>query len=197
MVSDFITPVLVLLAYTVPLWILSRIIINFLKKRKINKPTLKLELILFLFYLYLVLVISLTILPLPFARFQWPNKGHINLIPIVTTIKDIKDIFSSQKAIITDYTIENILGNILLFFPLGVFLPVLSKKYHSVKKVMVFAIICSSSIEISQLISRLYEIYRFVDIDDVILNTTGAVLGFLSTKKWVVNNIPKKLQSDL
>ena len=197
MASDFITPVLVLLAYTVPLWILSRIIINFLKKRKINKTTLKLELILFLFYLYFVLVISLTILPLPFARFQWPNKGGINLIPFVKNIKAIEDIFSRQNRVITDHTIENILGNIMLFFPLGVFLPVLSKKYRSVKRVMIFAIICSSSIETSQLISRLYEIYRTVDIDDVILNTTGAVLGFLSIKKWVINNTPKKLQSDL
>ena len=195
MASDFITPVLVLLVYTVPLWILSRIIINFLKKRKFNKTTLKLELILFLFYLYFVLVISLTILPLPFARFQWPNKGGINLIPLVENIKAIKDIFSGQNSVITDHTIEDILGNIMLFFPLGVFLPVLSKKYNSVKRVMIFAIICSSSIEISQLISRHYEIYRTVAIDDVILNTTGAILGFLSIKKSVVNNIPKKLQN--
>src|SRR5438045_4105894 len=98
MANEFIAPVLVLLAYTVPLWILSRAIINFLRKRKINTATLKLELILFLFYLYIILVISLTILPLPFARFQWPNVGEINLIPLVNTIKNIKEAIFSKRS---------------------------------------------------------------------------------------------------
>ncbi len=196
MPEEFIAPVLILLAYTVPLWFLSRIIINLLRKIKFNTATLKHEFILFLFYLYIILVITLTILPLPFARFQYPNKGGINLIPLVKNIKAVKDIFEGGNAVISGHTIENILGNIMLFFPLGVFLPVLSKKYYSLKKVTIFAMLCSSSIEISQLVSRLYEIYRVVDIDDVILNTTGAVLGFLSIKKWLINK-PNNLQSNL
>lgn len=68
--------------------------------------------------------------------------------------------------------VKNILGNILLFLPYGYF----TTSYVNNKKVMpviILTVIISITIELVQL-----NIGRTFDIDDVILNTCGGVLGF-------------------
>jgi glycopeptide antibiotics resistance protein len=72
----------------------------------------------------------------------------------------------------------NTLGNLALLLPLGILLPVLSSRFRSLKRVLLVALCLSVSIETIQFILRFFGNPRQVDIDDVILNTLSACLGF-------------------
>ena len=63
--------------------------------------------------------------------------------------------------------------NIIMFLPLGFFVPFLWKEYRSVKEIIKLGFFCSLSLEICQLFNR-----RITDIDDLMMNTLGAFLGF-------------------
>ena len=96
---------------------------------------------------------------------------NINLIPFW-------DITSGVKA----YLINSGL-NILLFIPLGFILPLLWKEFRSRRAMCFTGFLLSLGIELAQLLN-----YRISDVDDLIMNTLGAFLGYallmlLSRKK--------------
>ncbi|PPA93485.1 VanZ family protein [Brevibacillus laterosporus] len=68
----------------------------------------------------------------------------------------------------------NLFGNILVFMPLGFFLPMLFARFASVNRVFLFAFITSLLFEIGQ---YLYMLGSF-DVDDILLNSVGALCGF-------------------
>ncbi|MGG1678973.1 VanZ family protein [Neobacillus sp. NRS-1170] len=74
--------------------------------------------------------------------------------------------------------IENLVGNVIGFAPLGFILPLLSKKFLKLKPVILAAFSLSLTYEVLQL---LFEFGSF-DVDDLILNTLGGFLGFLPIK---------------
>lgn len=63
--------------------------------------------------------------------------------------------------------------NVILFVPLGFFLPLLYKKYHYFSKVTLTGFLFSLSIEIVQMFGR-----GSTDINDLITNTFGTCLGY-------------------
>lgn len=67
--------------------------------------------------------------------------------------------------------------NILLFVPLGVFLPLLFQEYDRIWKVALIGFLISLSIEFVQMFEC-----GSTDINDLITNTVGACLGFLVYK---------------
>jgi glycopeptide antibiotics resistance protein len=186
MFDRFIKPILIVIAMSILVWIIFAAFINFFKKKYRRKISRKAKLIFLLFYMYTVFVISLTIIPLPFNKLK-PSSAGINVIPLVDMVTNLRRAFIWPEYPFAKRTLENVIGNIVLFIPLGIFLPFFSYTYRSLANVVVLAFICSVSIELIQLIERLFEIYRFVDIDDVILNTTGAILGFV-----VIHNLVLK-----
>jgi len=106
-------------------------------------------------------------------------KQNSNIIPFKNTIGYI----TGSDRFNLDIIINNTLGNILIFLPLGIFLPLIFKKYSRITKVMVASIVISFSIEVLQIV---LQVGRF-DIDDVILNTIGGILGFLLLK--IIKNV--------
>lgn len=73
---------------------------------------------------------------------------------------------------------KQIVGNFIMLLPLGIYLPLLYRKLRKVSgffAVLFISFLVSVSIEILQLATN----YRSTDVDDVILNTLGAVTGFL------------------
>ena len=106
--------------------------------------------------------------------------GGVNIIPF-------KEIFRYEAGTYLFY--KNILGNVLLFLPFGFFVGYFIK----VKKVSVMLLltfIVSLSIETMQL-----SIGRVFDVDDVILNVLGGLIGFILYK--VLNKaIPDKLKKN-
>ena len=64
--------------------------------------------------------------------------------------------------------------NVILFVPLGFFLPLLYKKYHHIKPVILIGFLFSLSVEIFQMFD-----WGSSDINDLITNTAGVCLGYL------------------
>ena len=75
-------------------------------------------------------------------------------------------------------------GNLILFAPLGYLLPLIFNKFNAFVKIIITALIFSASIEIVQFVANNFMgfPYRAADIDDIILNTIGAVMGYLLFK---------------
>ena len=74
-----------------------------------------------------------------------------------------------------DLFVLNVCGNIAVFVPIGLFLP---KLYNSCKKFGLTAVIAlelSLAIEIIQLVTRV----GAFDVDDLFLNTLGAMCGYV------------------
>jgi len=68
----------------------------------------------------------------------------------------------------------NLVGNILLFLPFGCLLPVVSKRMRSFGAVVLAALLLSLFFELFQLFTHTGE----CDVDDLILNTLGAIIGY-------------------
>lgn len=70
-----------------------------------------------------------------------------------------------------------VVGNIVMLLPLGIYMPLLFPK-PGFFKVFAVCLLASVLIELMQLVTNV----RSTDIDDVILNTSGAVVGYLLYK---------------
>lgn len=109
--------------------------------------------------------------------------GGINYIPF-------REMFRYMPGTYLFY--KNILGNMLLFLPFGFFV----SYFLNVKKAMIvviLSIIASSSIEITQLY-----IGRVFDVDDILLNISGALIGYFIYRimfKFSLK-IPEKLKQE-
>ncbi|WP_157801893.1 VanZ family protein [Gracilibacillus salitolerans] len=69
----------------------------------------------------------------------------------------------------------NTFGNILLFVPMGILLPILSTKLTRLLLTIGITFLLSLTIEIIQLVTQL----GVFDVDDILLNTLGGYVGFL------------------
>jgi len=74
--------------------------------------------------------------------------------------------------------IENLAGNIVGFMPFGFILPLLAKKFQNLSTVALSTFCLSLTFELLQLV---FEFGSF-DVDDLILNTIGGILGYLPFK---------------
>jgi glycopeptide antibiotics resistance protein len=127
--------------------------------------------------IYLCVVAAFTIVPTHLSGFRSVDQDHINLVPLGYSFKCLgrteKEYRSLRAA-----CLQNTLGNVALFLPFGILLPLLSSRLRSLKRVMLVALGLSVSIEATQFVLRFVGNPRAVDIDDVLLNTLGACLGF-------------------
>ena len=73
---------------------------------------------------------------------------------------------------------SNLIGNILLFVPIGLLLPILSQWYKKWHKMLIVGFCLSLVIEGIQGITR----RGYFDIDDLILNTIGTMVGWMLWK---------------
>lgn len=81
--------------------------------------------------------------------------------------------------------------NILLFIPLGLFLPLLYREYDRAFRIALTGFFFSLSIEFLQMFGR-----GASDINDLISNTAGAYLGYLAYRLFC-KMIPRKLYEGL
>ncbi len=68
--------------------------------------------------------------------------------------------------------------NVVMFMPLGFLLPLLWKEYQSLVRTAIIGFCFSCGIEFCQLFNR-----RVSDVDDLLMNRLGAILGWLI---WIV-----------
>ncbi|MDB1812379.1 DNA cytosine methyltransferase [Coprococcus comes] len=131
-----------------------------------------------------------------------------NLYPAIAVWENVMGAFSTNdrmdfRAVLSAFsdtevpmppsrTIDTIL-NIILFVPLGFFLPLLYKKYHHMKTVALTGFLFSLAVEIVQMFG-----WGSSDINDLMTNTAGACIGFLVyclLSRILPANLKKQLQS--
>ncbi|MET0242471.1 MAG: VanZ family protein [Flavitalea sp.] len=96
------------------------------------------------------------------------NYRRANMVPFKTIL-----LFINSKLSMRDI-VGNLLGNILGFVPFGILVPMLFPSRATLKSVMISAFLVSLVFETMQLIAVLGSF----DVDDLLLNTLGAALGF-------------------
>lgn len=136
------------------------------------------------FAIYLLCMINLVFFPIEVNIGEYANLTpwykSINFIPVLTI------------------DVSTFILNIIMLVPFGMYLPLLSK-YQSVKKAAFMGLYISLSFEVTQLLIRIIlGNGRSTDINDLIANTLGTVIGFLIiseiSKKTFVYNILNKLR---
>ena len=162
-----------MLLYTIlltPIYVVTRIL--YMRGKKLSY---KKEGFMLLFFIYCVCIFSQTIIPkvtVQSGQLLPEQSSHIaqqNFMPF-TTIIDYIDMLDSGNALIAFY---NLAGNILLFIPFGIFMPMLWHKMRNVMGMCIVALTIPVFIEGTQ-----YFIGRSVDIDDVILNAWAIIFGY-------------------
>jgi len=146
------------------------------------------ELISFLFAIYIGMVVAVTLFPIPisFSTSIEHIRLSINIIPFASIIKDIGKIgvaYDGDVLFMISIIVRNVGGNILLFMPLGFLAPIIWNTFKKVKNTILLGLAISVSIELLQLIESLFSSWkRITDIDDVICNVIGSIVGYFIYK---------------
>src|SRR5829696_2440167 len=120
------------------------------------------------FYVYIFVVLSLTgyfILFREISAHDWWHRMMVRIDRGDRVNFQLFKIFGIYR-----FSDKQILGNLALLFPFGIYLPLLFRSMNNFFKVALASVLFSLLIESVQLITR----FRSADIDDVLLNTTGA-----------------------
>lgn len=103
---------------------------------------------------------------------QWT--GGLNLEPLDTVRSYFWVLRYSRDAELIRHAVVNLAGNVLMFVPLGFFVPALWQKMDKIYWHIPAMLGTIVAIELLQLITRLGS----CDVDDLILNLVGTTLGF-------------------
>ncbi len=162
-----------------PVYLIARVIFIKAKGKKTNWYH---EVVLFILIIFIVGLASQTVIP----KFKFDATGikvvktgthKTNLIPFKVLFVTYNEVI--VKGNINHFLI-NFLGNIIVFIPFGFFIPLLWKVSN--KKVVFIGFCFSLFIEISQLF-----LTRYTDVDDLILNTIGVLIGLFMYKYFYRN----------
>lgn len=161
------------------------------EKNKIRNFWLKI-----LFIIYCLLLVTILFLNNEYRMAGFQNisifsKEHFensNIIPFSTIIEYISRLISHE--INTSIVIINFATNLLLFAPMGFFIPILFKdKIRNTKNFIILTFITTFIVEILQFLT-----YRgSTDIDDIILNMIGAIFIYELMKTKFIKNLLKKV----
>jgi glycopeptide antibiotics resistance protein len=143
-------------------------------------------LMLLLALIHIDLVIALTLFPIPIGgqEFYRHTRGmsEDNIVPFTTIIVQLVSSipFQHRSLIASLHALMEMVGNMAALAPLAIYGPALWPSLRRWRRFAVVAIAFSVGIELSQLAGSLIEgfTYRVTDIDDVILNSSGAVVAF-------------------
>lgn len=159
----------------------------------INKSTLLMKkrcLIHKLIFYYAFLVYSIILFSVLFGKgvlirnvtyiLESDNKtiwSGVNIVPFRTIYYYIRSIL--KRSLSSNIVMANILGNIILFVPMGFFMPYLSKRQGNINILIMMVIILI--IEIMQMITD----RGIFDVDDLILNMSGFLMMHILTRsEW-------------
>ncbi len=172
-ITGFLKAMAPFMAAAVVCWGLARAVYLWIKKQSVNWYH---ETALLLYLVFIAGLVSQTVLPPSVSGLDGAGRSHETwLIPFRFVCYTYEDMFvrhSSYSLLI------NVLGNIVMFIPVGFFPPLLWRL--SGKWAVAAGFFSSLFIELIQLM-----LPRSTDIDDVILNTAGTALGFFIY--WLIN----------
>lgn len=146
-----------------------------MKKSKANRQPL----VRFLFLIYALLMLWLL-----FGRasgwadglpYQEALAQRINFTPLKTIRNYWYVIQNGTSQGLRNHCIINLVGNVVLFIPIGFLLP---RIWPKLRNFFLFLLICTASILLVESV-QLFALLGSFDVDDVILNLAGMLLGYL------------------
>ena len=168
------------------------------KKLNYSKKVLKANLIIY-FIIYTITIITLTLFDEIFGRngivlVNW-NKNLLNnyinnsfnIIPF-DTIKLFMNGYKNGVVTQKDFLI-NVYGNLFVFMPYGIFIPLIFKKINKYYKFLIFITVFVIIIELLQFLT----LSGSCDIDDLILNVIGASVIYFVCKISFIRKIVNKI----
>ena len=181
LIRMYIENMMLYMIAALPLYVIGRMVFIKMKKKSVE---IMREIILAGFTLYLVGLASQTVIPNWSAgiltdtgkfyfSFHMANEfARVNLIPFNTLFH----YFTPTNELVDDWgsvSVVNLAGNVFMFSPIGFFVSYLWEKWRTFRRMLLVGLGTTCFIEISQ-----YFIGRSSDIDDVILNTCGVLIGY-------------------
>ena len=151
--------------------------------KKFARPALWTVFIIYCFILVYVLFLSRgTRVGFTFAEYM---RRFTNFIPFKTIIEYVQRYSNGYWRLAT----LNLLGNLALFVPMGMALPCLFKKLNRFWKVILTVLGMVVIVELVQGVLRVGSI----DIDDVIFNVVGAMIGYEIIAIPIINKFLKRI----
>ena len=124
-----------------------------------------------LFIVYMVFLMYFLFFAEIMGRTYIDRDYHYNLTPF----REIRRFIVYRRTLGWFAVLSNLLGNVLAFVPFGMILPMLTTKCRNFFHIVLLGVDFSLFVETIQLISKVGSF----DVDDLILNTLGAALGYL------------------
>lgn len=146
-----------------------------MERKKRNKLFRVLEIL--LFAVYLAVLCYFLFIAERMGRTYSERVYHYNLMPL----KEIIRFWTYRHTLGFWSVMLNLVGNVAAFIPFGMFLPRLFRPCRRFVVTVVLAFEFSLCVEILQLV---WKVGSF-DVDDILLNTLGGVLGFFMYRIFV------------
>lgn len=138
------------------------------------------------FFLYLFFIIRVIVFKYPVSQLQaiadsWQKDVVLEGLSTANFVP-----FKTIKMYIQYYDLpglrsfSNLFGNVLVFVPVGIMLPMVHKASKNVLCMLLNALIFIIGIEMFQLFSN----FGAFDVDDIILNTFGVLIGRCIYQIW-------------
>lgn len=101
-------------------------------------------------------------------------KANVNLVPFHTISNYIRVLGRTSNAGLLRHIVINLAGNVVMFVPLGFFLPLNWARFRRVRRLILWGILIIVAVESLQLVTLLGSL----DVDDLILNVAGVLIGY-------------------
>ena len=136
-----------------------------MKKRKIIRVISRI-----CFVVYMAFLVYFLLLSDGFGRIEGYSEYHYSLVPF----REIMRFIRYREYIDFMSVVINLLGNVVAFMPFGALIRwVVDRKMHWYQA-MGYTFLFSLSVELLQLVAKV----GVFDVDDLILNTIGGLIGF-------------------
>lgn len=123
--------------------------------------------------IYVLLLIYFLFFSEEYGRVAAAERAYrYNLIPFV----EIRRFWIYREQVGAFAMFTNIFGNVLGFIPFGFILPIINRRMRSGFLITLSGFGLSVTVEVIQLVTKV----GCFDVDDMILNTLGALLGYLA-----------------
>lgn len=96
---------------------------------------------------------------------------HYNLV----LFKEIRRFFKYRDSLGNMAVVLNLVGNVVAFVPFGMILPIMNRRFRSFFYMTFLTFEFSLIVELIQLVCKVGSF----DVDDLLLNTIGGILGYL------------------
>ena len=136
-----------------------------------------------MFLIYLTALIYFLFFAEGLGRAGGMEEYRYNLIPF----REIRRYILYHDMLDSFTVTSNLIGNVVGFLPFGAILPVLWRRARNVWMTLLPGLLFSAAVELTQLFFRV----GCFDVDDIILNTLGAGIGFCLFQ--IGNHLRRKL----